>query len=59
MVVERGDVDAVAGALARVLEDGDEAARFGEAGRARAVEEFTRERMVASTVALWEELAGG
>ena len=58
-VVERGDVDAVAGALARVLGDGDEAARLGEAGRARAAAEFTRERMVASTVALWEELAGG
>ncbi len=59
LVVERGDVDAVAGALARVLGDGDEAARLGEAGRARAAAEFTRERMVASTVALWEELAGG
>ena len=59
VVVEPGDVDAVAAALARVLEDGDEAARLGEAGRTRAVEEFTRERMVASTVALWEELAGG
>ena len=56
VVVERGDVDAVAAAVARVLED---PGGLGEAGRARAREEFTRERMVASTVALWEELAGG
>jgi len=59
VVVQRGDVQAVAGALARVLGDGGEAARLGEAGRARARDEFTRERMVAATVALWEELAGG
>ncbi|HEU5213583.1 MAG TPA: glycosyltransferase [Gaiellaceae bacterium] len=59
VVVERGDVEGVASALARVLGDGDEAARLGAAGRARARGEFTRERMVASTVALWEELAGG
>jgi glycosyltransferase involved in cell wall biosynthesis len=59
VVVERGDVDGVADALARVLGDGGEAARLGEAGRARAREEFTRERMVAATAALWEELADG
>jgi glycosyltransferase involved in cell wall biosynthesis len=59
VVVERGDVDAVAGALATVLGDAGAAARLGDAGRVRARGEFTRERMVASTVALWEELAGG
>src|SRR5262249_24561765 len=59
VVIERGDVEGVARALARVLGDRDEAARLGAAGRARARDQFTRERMVASTVALWEELAGG
>ncbi len=58
MVVERGDAGGIAAALARVLGDEGEAARLGEAGRRRARERFSRERMVAETVALYEELAG-
>jgi glycosyltransferase involved in cell wall biosynthesis len=57
LVVGRGDVEAVADALSRMLGDAAEAARLGDAGRARARDEFTRERMVAATAALWEELA--
>jgi glycosyltransferase involved in cell wall biosynthesis len=56
VVVDRGDAAAVAAALERVLDD---PGGLGEAGRARARAEYTRERMVASTVALWEELARG
>ena len=59
VVVARGDVEAVASALAAVLGDSEQAVRLGEAGRARARDRFTRERMVAETSALWEELAGG
>jgi glycosyltransferase involved in cell wall biosynthesis len=59
VVVEPGDEDAVAAGLERVLGDPEAATRLGEAGRRRARERFTRERMVADTVALYEELVGG
>jgi glycosyltransferase involved in cell wall biosynthesis len=59
VVVEPGDAAAVAAGLERVLGDLVAAERLGEAGRRRARERFTRERMVADTVALYEELAGG
>ena len=57
LIVEPGDVQAVAAALERVLADSDAAEALGEAAQRRAREQFTRERMVAETVALYEELA--
>jgi glycosyltransferase involved in cell wall biosynthesis len=59
VVVEPGDPAGIAAGLERVLRDPEQAARLGEAGKRRAREQFTRERMVAETVALYEELAGG
>jgi glycosyltransferase involved in cell wall biosynthesis len=59
VVVEPGDAAAVAAGLERVLGDSETAAQLGETGRQRARERFTRERMVAETVALYEELSRG
>ena len=41
LLVEPNDVDALAAALRRMLEDGDVRERFGAAGRARALELFS------------------
>jgi glycosyltransferase involved in cell wall biosynthesis len=59
VVVEPGEAAAVAAGVERVLGDPETAAQLGEAGRRRARERFTRERMVAETVALYGELARG
>jgi glycosyltransferase involved in cell wall biosynthesis len=59
VIVDQGDAEAIAAGLARVLGDAEAAARLGERGRARVLERFTRERMVADTVVLYEELAAG
>jgi glycosyltransferase involved in cell wall biosynthesis len=53
-----GDTAAeLAAALAALLDDPGRARRLGEAGRIRARTLFTRERMAAETVALYEEIA--
>jgi glycosyltransferase involved in cell wall biosynthesis len=57
VVVPPGDEAAIAAALARVLGDAAEAARLAEAARERVGRLFTRERMVAETVALYDEIA--
>ncbi len=57
-LVRPGDAGALADALARVLGDQQVAASMGEAGRRVAHERFARERMVAETVALYEQLTG-
>ena len=59
ILVEPGDVEALAAGIERLLSDPAEAARLGEAARRRVRERFTREAAVAATVALYEELAAG
>jgi glycosyltransferase involved in cell wall biosynthesis len=57
LIVDPGDAEAVAAALSTVLSDHDAAETLGSVGRRRVREQFTRERMVAETAALYEELA--
>jgi glycosyltransferase involved in cell wall biosynthesis len=53
-VVPPGDVDAFTGALERLLQNPDEAARMGAAARAEAERRFSVTRQVDDLVALWE-----
>lgn len=50
------DPDALAGAIAAVLQDPERAARMGEAGRAVAQERYSLERLVADMDALYQQL---
>lgn len=54
LLVPAGDPDALALALARLLGDSELRQRMGEAGRRRALERFTEERMLAQTAAVYE-----
>ncbi len=54
LLVPRGDVEALAGALGRLLEDGERRREMGETGRVRAVGEFTWDRVVERLVGLYE-----
>lgn len=54
-VVRAEDVDALAGALARLLQNPALAKEMGRAGRARFLEEFQAERMVERTEAIYRE----
>jgi glycosyltransferase involved in cell wall biosynthesis len=56
LLVDPLDADALAGALRRVLDDPDVAARLSDAGRARAAE-YPWERTAALTAAAYEEVA--
>ena len=56
ILFEPGDPAAAADAVERILADPDGAFRLGEAGRERVRREFGVERMVAETVALYDEL---
>jgi glycosyltransferase involved in cell wall biosynthesis len=56
LLVEPGDAPALADALARLLADPARARTLGDAGRARAREEFSVSRMTDATVALYERL---
>lgn len=56
LLVPPGDPDALAGACLEILSDGERAARFGAAGRQRARADFSIDRMVNDTVALYREL---
>jgi glycosyltransferase involved in cell wall biosynthesis len=57
LLVERGRVDLLAAALDTVLAAPELARDMGAAGRQTAKVRFSRERMVAETVALYEEVA--
>ncbi len=56
-LVDPLDVDDIAGAIARLLDDEDERRRLGERARARAAT-FTWERTAAATVAAYQEALG-
>lgn len=56
LLVEPGDVDGLAGAIRRLLEEPELAGRLGAAGRERARQLFSAERMADQTAALYEEL---
>ncbi|HWH08061.1 MAG TPA: glycosyltransferase family 4 protein, partial [Candidatus Thermoplasmatota archaeon] len=56
LLVPYGDADALADALRRVLKDDALARRLGEAGRARALREFTWDAVVERTLAVYGEL---
>jgi len=57
LLVEPGDVDGLAAALARLLADADLACRLGAAGRALVVERFDLARNVEKLAGLFERTA--
>ena len=58
LLVEAGDVRALATALETLLADRERASALGEAGRRRALEEFSVERMAERTHAVYAEALG-
>jgi glycosyltransferase involved in cell wall biosynthesis len=58
LLVPPRDAAALAEAVARLLENGDLARRFGSAGRRRALEQFSIEAMVDKTSRLYQGLLG-
>ncbi|HSE03289.1 MAG TPA: glycosyltransferase, partial [Methylomirabilota bacterium] len=54
-LIPPGDADALAGALNELLEDDGLRAALGKAARLRVEQEFTAERMIARTLALYDE----
>jgi glycosyltransferase involved in cell wall biosynthesis len=58
VLVPPGDADALATALRRLLSSPDEAAQMGARGRRWVRSEFSVERMVAETTALYDDLLG-
>jgi rhamnosyl/mannosyltransferase len=57
LVVEPGDVEALREALAYLLIDGDARTTWGRQARERVLQEFTLERMVELTTALYREIS--
>jgi glycosyltransferase involved in cell wall biosynthesis len=57
-VVERGDVDALAETLLRLIRDPDLRRRLGEAGRRRAIERFSPQRMCRDMVEVYRSVLG-
>jgi glycosyltransferase involved in cell wall biosynthesis len=56
LLAEPGDASGLAGAMLRLADDADLRECFGAAGRERAVAEFTEERMIERTLAVFEEV---
>jgi glycosyltransferase involved in cell wall biosynthesis len=59
LLVPPADADALADALARLLEDAPQAERLGAAGRVRAVERFSWDVIAEQTLALFRPLLDG
>jgi glycosyltransferase involved in cell wall biosynthesis len=57
ITVPPGDAAALGAALRRLLDDDELRARLGRGARARVERTFTRERMAAQTLALYQEVA--
>jgi glycogen(starch) synthase len=53
-----GDLDAIAGAISRLLHDRDEARRLGAAGREKVMRELTWDRIYAQVRAVYDEVLG-
>jgi rhamnosyl/mannosyltransferase len=53
------DPDALAEALSRLLDDPELRARFGRAARARIEQQFTAERMITDTLAVYRAVLAG
>jgi glycosyltransferase involved in cell wall biosynthesis len=58
LTVAPRDPEALAGAINRLLADPAARARYGRAGAQRVAQLFSRDRMVAQTLSLYEELLG-
>ena len=58
-VVAADDSDGMADALRDLLGDRERRAAMGRAGRQRVIETFTRERMIAGVMAVYDEAASG
>lgn len=56
LLVPVKDVGALAGAIARLLDDPVQRQRMGTRGRQRAVEEFSQERVIEATLAVYREV---
>ncbi|MHB1422892.1 MAG: glycosyltransferase, partial [Gemmataceae bacterium] len=59
LLVPPGDPAALAAAMARLLADPDLRRRMGQAGRQRAIEKFTAERVVRETISVYERVRSG
>lgn len=59
LLVDRGDIPALAAALLRLLSDGDLRRRFGEAGRRVVETKFTPERSAAAMLDVYRTVAAG
>ena len=59
VLVPFGDLDAIAGAITRLLHDRDEARRLGDAGRAKVLRELTWDQIYAKVRAVYHEMLHG
>jgi len=59
MLVEPGDADALASAIATLAADPDRRSRLGRSGAKRAAEEFSLEGAARKVVDLYDELLAG
>ena len=59
LLVECGDVDAIARAIGTLLCDGRQAASLGAAARAMALRHCTRQAMLALHLSLYEAMSAG
>jgi glycosyltransferase involved in cell wall biosynthesis len=56
LLVPFGDLDAIAGAIGRLLHDRDEARRLGAAGREKVMRELTWDRIYAQVRTVYDEV---
>lgn len=59
LLVPAGDVDALAVAIRRLIEEPETRSRMGVAGRRRVEEGFSLERVIEQTLAVYDEMLSG